>query len=456
MNDPILQRVKIEEIEVGERFRQDYGNLNELVHSYKKHGFFSVIALGHNDSNTTRPYKLLVGGRRLKALELKGMTEVNACIYDRELTELELREMELDENVYRKDLSWQENAELTARVHELQSAIHGRKISTSPNAPGWSQAMTAEKMGKSVGQVSQALALAEGLKLLPELQNCKTADEARKRLLNLGNKMKVEDLAEKIRSQTAATPIGKLRTDLVNRFILADFFDGIKGVPDNSMDLIEIDPPYGIDLVNAKKLEVAGIDTKIDAYNEIDFAQYPYFVQRTVTEAWRVLKPTGWIIFWFAHEPWFEYIYQTLSKQGFLGDRMVGIWQKRTGQSKRPEFHLANVTEMFFYMRKSNGYIQRPRTNVFEYPSVPPQKKIHPTERPIELVMELLRTFCLPGANICVPFLGSGNTILAASNLGMSAIGWDISQEYKDRYTLRVHDSEPGMYTSYTNLEAII
>jgi DNA modification methylase len=156
---------------------------------------------------------------------------------------------------------------------------------------------------------------------------------------------------------------------------------------------------------------------------------------------------------WFAHEPWFETVYKELSDAGFIGNRMVGMWQKQQGQNKRPELYLANTTEMFFYMRKSTGLIQKARTNSFTYPAVAPNRKIHPTERPIEMIADLLRTFCLPGARILVPFLGSGNTILAASNENMQALGFELNQQYKDAYTVRVHQGEPGFYSSYPNME---
>jgi DNA modification methylase len=48
-----------------------------------------------------------------------------------------------------------------------------------------------------------------------------------------------------------------------------------------------------------------------------------------------------------------------------------------------------------------------------------------------------------------VPFLGSGNTLLATSNLGMSAFGYDLSEEYKNAYIVRVNEARPGSYKSY-------
>jgi DNA modification methylase len=48
-----------------------------------------------------------------------------------------------------------------------------------------------------------------------------------------------------------------------------------------------------------------------------------------------------------------------------------------------------------------------------------------------------------------MPFLGSGNTLLAASNLGMTGFGFDLSEEYRNAYILRVNESAPQQYKSY-------
>ena len=48
-----------------------------------------------------------------------------------------------------------------------------------------------------------------------------------------------------------------------------------------------------------------------------------------------------------------------------------------------------------------------------------------------------------------VPFLGRGNTLLAAGNLGSTCFGFDLSEEYKNAYIKRVLDGEPGKYKSY-------
>lgn len=112
-----------------------------------------------------------------------------------------------------------------------------------------------------------------------------------------------------------------------------------------------------------------------------------------------------------------------------------------------PNIYLANSYEMFFYGMKGNGEIvKKGRSNIFHFSPVTPTKKIHQTERPIEMMEEILMTFVEPGSKVCVPFLGSGNTILAADNVKMTAFGWELTKEYKDGFTLRVSEKTFSEY----------
>jgi site-specific DNA-methyltransferase (adenine-specific) len=140
---------------------------------------------------------------------------------------------------------------------------------------------------------------------------------------------------------------------------------------------------------------------------------------------------------------------------GLQFGELNAIWYKgQNGQTNTPELYLASSYEPFFYIRKGRPSIMRQgRSNVFHYKPVPSGKKIHPTERPIELIQDVLATFCWEGVRIMAPFLGSGNTILAAANLGMTAFGWDLGQVYKDAYIINVTENRPGSYRSYREVE---
>jgi len=59
-----------------------------------------------------------------------------------------------------------------------------------------------------------------------------------------------------------------------------------------------------------------------------------------------------------------------------------------------------------------------------------PHKVIHPTEKPISLMKELVRLFTNPGDVILDPFMGSGSTGVAALELGRKFIGIERNPDY--------------------------
>lgn len=455
MNERVRQEmVAISDIEFGARFRKDYGNIKELVQSFKDHGIIQPLAVMERKdvSNGEKKYVLLAGGRRFKAATEGQLTFVPVRIYDEGLSELERRSIELIENVHRKDLDWFEKVSLTKEIHDLQIALYGKKISTSPDAPGWSQANTADLLGTDRTSVSKDILLAEAIAEIPILRECKTADDASKLLKKMKTLATHEAIAEEVRKRTANTPEERLRSQLINSFILENFLNGIRSIPDKSIDFVEVDPPYSVDLKNVKK--VTDVDIKLTAYNEIEPQAYLPFLRRVLQECYRVMKDDTWLILWFGPDPWFEKIYNTVVETGFTTTRIVGIWNKERGQTMRPDMYLANSYEMFFYIKKGDAHIiKQGRSNVFDFKPVPPQYKNHPTERPIELIQEIISTFTLPNARVLVPFLGSGNTLLAANNLGMQAFGYELTREYKDSFTMRVGMGKLGNFQSYIGQE---
>ena len=64
------------------------------------------------------------------------------------------------------------------------------------------------------------------------------------------------------------------------------------------------------------------------------------------------------------------------------------------------------------------------------------------------MLQDILSVFAWPGARVLVPFLGSGNTLLAAANLNLNGFGFDLSKTYKEGFTLRVNEGTPGLYSS--------
>lgn len=442
--------VSIDRIEVGKRFREDYGDMAMLKESIKQEGIIQPLAVCYSGEDSK--YELLAGGRRFKACTDLGITEVPIRIYDKELTELEKRSIELMENIIRKDLSWIEANDLKEAIHNLQQQIYGVK---RPNVQGgWSTKDTADLFGIDRSTLSADLKLSEAMKIFPNLRKAETKKDAQKMLDKYKTDMIVKEMADRAAKKLSGTPVEVQRTELINNFMIGDFFDEIAKVPDKSVDLVEIDPPYAIDLDTYRADKQKNPESTMH-YNEIGVDKYVPFLNNMFEEVYRCMSDHSWCICWFAMEPWFEFVYTAMRRVGLVGRRIPGIWVKTgSGSTMSPEYNLGSAYEPFFYMRKGNPSIMRQgRSNVFTYKPVAPSNKVHPTERPIEMIQDVLQTFGHVGAKVLVPFLGSGNTLLAASNLSMTAFGYELSSEYKADYVLKVSNSRPPAYRSYKEEE---
>jgi len=91
-----IENVRIADIRVGVRRRKSIGPLSALMHSIQAHGLIHPIVLRNGE--------LVVGRRRLAAFEKLGLTHIPARRVE-EMTDEELRAIELDENTERKDLN---------------------------------------------------------------------------------------------------------------------------------------------------------------------------------------------------------------------------------------------------------------------------------------------------------------------------------------------------------------
>ena len=435
-------KVPLDEIYVGERFRKDYGDINQLIYSIKKNGLINPVAIGLTPNvseelreGTDLPYILLAGGRRLMALKEMGETIIPVSIYTQNLNSLELRSIELAENLDRKEMSYDEEVRLKAEIDSLQRSIHGPKIGKSPSSPGWSQADTARLINQSPATLTRDLKLAQAIQDFPELEldKCTSKAEAFKKLKSVGKTINNNVQAEQFQKTQGAS--NKIFKKLSDSYITGDCFETLKNIPDSSLDFIEIDPPYGIDLNNVKR------ENECDGYNEIPAAKYEMFLRKLFIECHRAMRPNSWLICWFGPDPWFQPVLDTLKDAEFKVRGIPGIWTKSQGQTQQPETYLASSYEMFFYAQKGSPKIQKPgRSNIFSFSPVAASRKVHPTERPLDLMIELYQTFASPNSMGFIPFLGSGVGLIAGHICQINTFGTDLSPQFKDGYIIKLNE----------------
>jgi ParB family chromosome partitioning protein len=108
-------KVPLTDIVIRERVRQDIGDLTPLMESMQKHGQLNPI-------NITRENELIAGHRRLLSAKELGWTYIDALIIDRD-SQIEKLQLELEENVHRKDFSPEE---LLAGYRKLEKLLRPR------------------------------------------------------------------------------------------------------------------------------------------------------------------------------------------------------------------------------------------------------------------------------------------------------------------------------------------
>lgn len=437
--------IDIDTIVVSDRARTVMGDLDGLEENMKQGpGLISPLAVKREENGS---YRLLAGERRYTVLKRNGVHAIPVRIYDRDLSDLEMKVIEKSENFHRKDMEYYELDKLTLEIHQMQQELYGQKAD-GPGEEGWGMKETGELLGgKSKATVSNSIRRAEARDAFPELfDGCKSASDASKMLKKMDEAVIKQALAKKIES----SPEHKDVKQLAKAFVINSFFEGVKDIPDEYMNLVEIDPPYAINLMSKKKSPGESKYVKSD-YNEIPPEYYidghpeptnPWRGLRYMfQECYRVMSANSWLLCWFAPEPWFQPVFDAICSAGFSSTRMACIWTKNSpGQSMSPTTRLANSYEMFFYAWKGKPILNRPgHGNEFRCSPIVGQQKTHPTERPIELMKEIYDTFALPGSRVLIPCLGSGNGLIAAHQLNMSPVGFELSKGYKDSYLVKIH-----------------
>jgi len=440
-----MRVVPFEQIVVGERFRQDLGNIEELAESIKEKGLIQPLSVNAD-------YTLLAGGRRYKACAAIGLEKIPVVVREGN-DEVDAREVELVENIHRKEMTWQERAKLISRIHDLYKE----------RDPNWMGKKTAQLIDQSEMNVSRALKLAAGIQVFPALADCKTADEAFKVIKKAEEEALVAELArrqlamlDKAEQPIVPDSTGKLPALGVDQLVrntlragerdyhIGDVFHGLKGQKKDTFSFIECDPPYGVDLdILTQREEMTGTSVRDADYHEIKEEDYPAFLNTLCKELYRVAKPNSWMIFWFAFK-WQVQVKAELESAGWILDDVPAIWSKLIGRTPRPDLLLARCYEPFYICRKGQATLERQgRSNLFDYsPDIGPdgtviKDKYHPAQRPVRLMRIILSIFLDQQVHkVLIPFAGSGATFRACYQLGYLPTGYDTNDRYKKHFLL--------------------
>ena len=217
-----------------------------------------------------------------------------------------------------------------------------------------------------------------------------------------------------------------------------DCLEGLRSIPDGSVDLVLTDPPYG---TTACKWD------KVVPFEKL-WAEYE-----------RVLKPGAACVV-FGSEP-----FSTRLRQSNLGNfKYDWVWEKEQGANfmnvKFQPYKVHEIISVFYADRvhynpqmtpgkpyksgkgtsgditgnvvkvqTTNQGTRYPRS-VVKFNTDKAKGSLHPTQKPLALIEYLIKTYSDEGAVVLDTFMGSGTTAVACIKTGRNYIGFELSKEY--------------------------
>jgi len=206
-----------------------------------------------------------------------------------------------------------------------------------------------------------------------------------------------------------------------------DCISGMKKLPDESIDMILTDPPYGMSFQSGyRKVKHSKIenDDNLDWLSE--FAQ----------ECYRLAKnDTAHYIFCSWHK--IDEFKQEFEKYFIV--KNILVWVKNNFGMGDLEADFAPQTEFVLFLQKGRRKINGKReSNVLNF--IKTNNELHPTQKPIDLIEYLLIKFSNEGDTILDPFMGSGTTAIASINLNRKYIGFEIDVNHYNTTIERINN----------------
>lgn len=210
---------------------------------------------------------------------------------------------------------------------------------------------------------------------------------------------------------------------------LGDVRQLFKEIPDNSIDLVVTDPPYKIvqggrtkDMGHGGIMAMDNKDVskgKMFEQNDIKFSEW-------LPEVYRVLKPRTNAYIMTNGRNIAEL--QAAAEDAGLHYQNLLVWKKRT---KTPNRYWMQTCEFILMLSKrpARSIHDMGKENFFQYDSKR-GNRLHPSEKPIDLMADLIVESSSIGETVLDPFMGSGTTGVAALRLSREFIGMEVDPKF--------------------------
>lgn len=413
--------------------------LNELKESISSKGLLHPPCVFELDGE----YVLVAGERRTRAIDI--LAKENRRFYcDNILVEpgeipvtftnleaLQRKEAELDENIIREEITWQERAAALAEIHSLRRASNPAQTfkQTAEELVNKSRAGNPQSADYARTAIREAVLVSEHL-TDPAIAGARNFREAHALVLKKEQERVGSILAHRRLSTLPVKPSIEVRND--------DLETALPLLDAEQFDLIVADPPYGIDASGG------GFRSRTVHHHNYadDEATARRLAQAILTEGFRVAKLRA-NLFLFTDIKHWDWLQRVSAQIGWTPFRRPLIWGKSDSEGLAPWGAQGPriTTEFILFATKGQRGLLASPIDYIRVNRVPRHERIHAAEKPVELIRRLLECATLPGDRVLDPCCGSGSTLVACKELGRTALGIEKDPSYYNTAMSNVHGS---------------
>lgn len=394
------------------RQRREVTNVEELAESIHRIGLINPIVV-------TRELVLVAGERRLTAIRALGWDSI-PCQYTDELDEAELHAIELEENIKRIDLSWQDQIKALQDYHTLRKA----------QDPGWTQSDTGKALGIKQHTVSEQLSVAK------EMHNPRVAEAPKysvaKGIVSRDNERKSDAAVLKFKEAISA-PADAPKAVEPDRILNVSFLEWAPAYTGPRFNLLHCDFPYGID---ADKF-AQGAAAAHGGYSDSE-ENYWTLCQCLTDNLDRIATESCHLMFWFSMKFYSQTRAFLERNSDFVFDEFPLMWMKsdNVGILPDPSRGPRRIYETAFLARRGDRKVVQAVANAYSGPSV---RNTHMSEKPEPMLRHFFRMLVDNNSLVLDPTAGSGSSIRAALAGGAAhAVGLEINPEFAERANLEL------------------
>ena len=222
----------------------------------------------------------------------------------------------------------------------------------------------------------------------------------------------------------------------LNKIYNEDCLEGMKRIPDSSIDLIVTDPPY---LINYKS---KGRKDKEHRFNNVILNDdNEDLIKYYIKECYRILKDDA-AMYMFCSVAKIDFFKTELEKY-FTMKNMI-IWQKNNHTAGDLESMFGRKYEIVFLLNKGMKKFNGKRlTDIWTFNRVAGNEQLHQNQKPIELIEQCIEKHSDENDIIFDGFMGSGTTAVAAMNTNRQYIGFELDEYYYNVAMKRLNNHDP-------------